>query len=165
MTQATPAVQDTDRTTAHDGAGQVTVATYRNYREAQQAVDRLSDQAFPVEQVTIIGHGLSSVERVTGRLTTGRAALAGAATGAWFGLLVGLLFGLFVPGLVWLTVLVSSIVLGGVWGAAIGFVTHWATRGRRDFTSLRALTAERYEVTVEAGTAGDAARILAAGPN
>src|SRR3712207_8985496 len=39
---------------------------------------------------SIIGSDLRMVERVTGRLSWGRAIGAGAASGAWFGLFVGL---------------------------------------------------------------------------
>jgi heat induced stress protein YflT len=63
-----------------------TVASYPSYEEAQAAVDRLSDERFPVENLDIVGSGLRLVERVTGRLTNARAAAAGAASSAWFGL-------------------------------------------------------------------------------
>ena len=61
------------------------VASYASYPEAQRAVDRLSDASFPVENIEIVGRDLRIVERVTGRLTTGKATLAGAGTGAWWG--------------------------------------------------------------------------------
>jgi hypothetical protein len=96
------------------------------------------------------------------RITKGRAAFAGAATGAWIGLLLGFLLGVFTPGLVWLSVLFTGILMCAVWGTAIGFVAHWATRGRRDFSSLHGLAAERYDVVVRADTAAEAARLLSA---
>src|SRR5918996_4348625 len=81
------------------GQGQkTTVATYDSYAEAERAVDFLSDQGFPVERVAIVGTGLKTVEQVAGRLTTGRAALAGAGQGAMLGLIFGLLFSLFFEG-------------------------------------------------------------------
>src|SRR5919106_5208895 len=46
------------------------IATYPSYEEAERAVDRLSDQKFPVERIAIIGTGLRSVEQVLGRVTT-----------------------------------------------------------------------------------------------
>ena len=58
------------------------IATYRTYLEAQRAVDYLSDEKFPVQHVSIVGTDLKMVERVTGRLTYGRVALAGALSGA-----------------------------------------------------------------------------------
>src|SRR5215813_13299280 len=75
-----------------------TVASYTTYEQAQAAVDKLSDERFPVENIEIVGSDLRLVEKVTGRLTRGRAAAAGAASGAWFGLFIGLLVGLFTRG-------------------------------------------------------------------
>lgn len=49
------------------------VGSYPTYAEAQKAVDYLSDNQFPVQQVTIVGVDLMQVERVTGRLKIGRA--------------------------------------------------------------------------------------------
>src|SRR4051795_4512805 len=72
-----------------------TVASCPTYADAQAAVDRLSDDGFPVEHLDIVGSDLKLVERVTGRLTTTRAAMAGAASGAWFGLMIGLLVAIF----------------------------------------------------------------------
>lgn len=144
-----PAV--TSRTTA-------TLREFGSYEEAQQLVDRLSDAGFPVEQVRIVGTGLRSVEQVTGRLTKGRAAAGGALTGAGFGLLIGLLFAVFVIGPFWVGVVLSSVIFGALWGAVIGFVAHWATRGRRDFSSVRGLEAESYAVQVDSGYEDDAAR-------
>src|SRR5262245_16264034 len=79
--------------TGDAGRASMTVATYADYASAQRAVDFLSDQNFPVQHTAIIGTDLRLVEKVLGRLTTARAALAGASGGAWFGLLIGLLFG------------------------------------------------------------------------
>ena len=157
VVNAAPAT--TSRFTSRELAREVTVAAYRSYIEAQNALDHLSDEGFPVQNVSIVGHGLTSVERVTGRMTKGRAALAGIATGAWVGLLLGVLLGVFTPGLV-LSMLLTSTFLGALWGAAIGFVAHWATHGRRDFTSLHGLSAERYDVVVRGEFAAEAARLL-----
>lgn len=132
---------------------------FPTYAGAEQVVDTLSDRGFPVEQVRIVGNGLRSVEYVTGRMTTGRAALAGAATGAWLGLLIGLLLALFSPGTAWLGVLLGSTALGAVWGGMLGFLAHLATRGRRDFSSIKGLEAEQYAVYVDASHADDAIRL------
>jgi hypothetical protein len=127
--------------------GQV-IASYPSYAQAQRAVDYLSDSSFPVEQTAIVGRDLSLVEQVTGRMTTGRAALLGAASGAWFGLFIGLFIGLFATGPVWLSLIVAGLVIGAIWGAIFGFFAHWATRGQRDFSSTKAIVAARYEVSV-----------------
>jgi uncharacterized membrane protein len=89
-----------------------TVASYSSYQEAQAAVDRLSDQGFPVENLDIVGSDLRTVERVTGRLTTGRATAAGAASGAWFGLFIGLLVGLFTRGPTWIGLIIGGLGRG-----------------------------------------------------
>lgn len=148
----------------HDPAaeirGTVTVATYPDYADAQLAVDFLSDQHFPVERTAIVGTDLRLVEKVLGRLTVGRAALAGAAGGAWFGLFVGLLFGLFSP-YNWFAVVTTGVIVGAVWGAVFGGVAQAATGGRRDFSSRSAMVALTYDVVVEPEYGEQARQLLA----
>src|SRR5690349_17347322 len=120
-------------------SGGETVATYNNYADAQGAVDYLSDKGFPVENSQIVGSDLHLVEQVTGRVTTGRAALAGASTGAWFGLFIGLLVGLFTTGPAWLGLVLGGVLIGAAWGAIFGFFAQYAMRGSRDFSSNRAI--------------------------
>ena len=129
-------------------AQKTTVATYGDYAEAERAVDFLSDRDFPVEHVAIVGTGLKTVEQVAGRLTTGRAALAGATQGAMLGLLFGLLFGLFFEGPEILGVILYGVLLGATFGAVLAAVGQAAQGGRRDFASIRSMQAERYEVQV-----------------
>jgi hypothetical protein len=136
------------------------VATYATYAEAQRAVDRLSDAEFPVEHVQIVGLDLRLVERVSGRLTNVRAAAAGAASGAWFGLFIGLLVGLFTSGPEWLGLVLGGLVIGAFWGAVLGFMAHWATRGQRDFSSASGIVAGRYEIQVADTHAARARELL-----
>lgn len=131
---------------------------FDDYANAQRLVDRLSDSGFPVEHLQIVGTGIRTVEQVTGRMTTGKAALYGAGSGAWLGILIGLILGLFTPGPAWLLILLVSLALGAFWGAALGFVAHWVTKGQRDFSSSKALDAERYAVLVNAQHLGEAMR-------
>jgi hypothetical protein len=137
----------------------ITVATYPDYASAQRAVDYLSDNRFPVEHTAIIGTGLRLVENVLGRLTTGRAALAGTAGGAWFGLFIGLLLGIF-SSANWLGVVLAGLIIGAAWGAIFGATAHAMTRGRRDFTSRSSLQAEQYGVAVDAAYAEQARQLL-----
>ncbi|HEU5108299.1 MAG TPA: general stress protein [Micromonosporaceae bacterium] len=137
----------------------VTVGTFGTYAEAQAAVDRLSDNRFPVEHAAIVGTDLRLVERVLGRMTTGRAALAGAASGAWFGLFLGLLFSIFSDAN-WFAVILVGVLVGALWGAVFGAVAHAMTGGRRDFTSTRSLEARQYAVTVAAEHAEQARQLL-----
>jgi hypothetical protein len=134
------------------------VGVYENYVEAQQVVDRLSDAGFPVDKVAIVGCDLRLVEQVTGRLTTGRAAGLGAAGGAWWGLFVGLLLGVFTVSFV--APVLVGLVLGALFGAGTGALAHAALRGRRDFTSVQTLAADRYEVLVEEEAADEALSLL-----
>ena len=141
--------------------GQV-VGTYDTYVEAQRAVDFLSDEQFPVQHVSIVGSDLKMVENVLGRLTRGRAAMAGAASGAWFGLFVGVLLSLFAKkdtnglGLV-----VVALLYGSVFGAIFGFVGHALSGGKRDFTSRSKIVASSYDVHCTWAEADKAREVLA----
>src|SRR4051812_39319715 len=137
----------------------VTVATYEKYVDAQRLVDYLSDNQFPVQHTKIVGTDLRLVETVVGRLTTGRAAVAGLASGAWFGLFIGLLLGIFTNSN-WFGVILTTLVIGAVWGAVFGAIAHAATGGRRDFTSRSQLQAAQYAVTVDAEHADTARHML-----
>jgi hypothetical protein len=141
--------------------GQV-IGSYDTYLEAQRAVDYLSDNQFPVENVTIVGSDLQMVERITGRLTRGRAVLGGAASGAWFGLFVGTLLGLFSDsGTSFVVLLLSGVAYGAIFGAVFGLIGYAATGGRRDFTSNSQIVARRYEVLCHHQHADGARDLLA----
>ena len=141
------------------GTEPIPVGSYADYSAAQHAVDYLSDQRFPVEHTSIVGTDLRLVENVLGRLTTGRAALAGAASGAWFGLLIGLLVGLFSASS-WWGVLIASVLIGALWGAVFGSIAHAMTGGRRDFTSRSSLQAGQYVVMADPDYAAQARQLL-----
>ncbi|SFK86557.1 general stress protein [Geodermatophilus ruber] len=142
--------------------GGVQVGSYDRYDQAQAAVDFLSDEKFPVENVTIIGSDLKQVEKVTGRLTWGRAIAAGAAAGAWWGLFVGLLLGIFsADGAAWIGSILSGLLIGVLFGVLFGAVGYAATRGRRDFTSLSTIVAGRYDIMCDPAYAEQARALLA----
>ncbi len=140
----------------------VQVGSYDTYQQAQAAVDFLSDEKFPVENVTIIGSDLRMVEKVTGRLTMGRAVAAGAAGGAWWGLFVGLLLGIFsTGGGQWIGSVLAGLLIGLVFGAIFGAIGYAATQGRRDFTSTSSIVASRYDVMCNPSHAETARAALA----
>jgi hypothetical protein len=142
--------------------GGVQVGTYDDYQQAQRAVDFLADEKFPVENVTIIGSDLRMIEKVTGRLSWGRAVGAGAASGAWFGLFVGLLLGIFAAdGSDWISSVLTGLLIGLVFGAVFGAAGYAATRGKRDFTSTNQVVASRYDVMCHPQYAADARDKLA----
>jgi len=137
-----------------------TVARFDDYEAAQRAVDRLSDDGFPVGKLDIVGTDLRLIERVTGRVTTARAAGAGALSGLWAGLLIGALLALFTTGHAWLGVVAVAAGFGALWGAVFGFVAHAGTRGQRDFSSVRRLAASRYDLIARERTVDRARAML-----
>ena len=148
------------------GSTRRTITSATSYDAAERAVDGLSDQGFPVEHVRIVGTGLRYVEEVSGRLTTGRAAVSGIAQGAMLGVFWGLLFSLFFTTDTggFFGVLAFSVVVGIVFGALFGAVSHLVTDGRRDFGSVADTRADHYEVQVDDGFAVEAETVLARMP-
>ncbi len=136
-----------------------TIGRYNSYLDAQKAVDYLADSKFPVQQVSIIGNDLKTVERVTGRLSYPRVALASAATGAWFGLFVGFILTLFGGDSTYLPI-ISSIALGAVFWLLFGVIAYAFQRGKRDFTSTSQVVATSYDVLVDPAAANEARKLL-----
>jgi hypothetical protein len=160
MKEQTMSLSNPRSARASSASASILVASFPTYAEAQRLVDTMSDQGFPVEHVRIVGENLRTVEYVTGRLTLAKAALAGAVSGAWFGILIGLLLGLFTVGESWLWIMLASLALGVIWGAGLGLIGHWATRGERDFSSIHTMEAGRYDVYVDAEHQAEAARFI-----
>ena len=126
----------------------MSLGTFEKYDQAQRAVDYLSDHEFPVQNCMIVGTDLKQVERVTGRLTTGRVALGGLLSGIWMGLFIGLIFSFFGTGSA-LPIIVATVAFGALFGVIWALVGYAATRGHRDFSSVSRIVATRYEVLVE----------------
>lgn len=126
------------------------LGTYDTYPDAQSVVDRLSKADFEVARLSIVGNDLKTVERVTGKLTYGRAALAGAASGAWLGLFFGLILTIFTPpttqtfGFV-----IAALLIGAGFGAIFGVVGYAINRRRHDFTSTHQVLASNYQVIID----------------
>jgi hypothetical protein len=139
------------------------VATFSSYREAERAVDRLSDAKFPVERTAIIGRNPQFVEDVTGRFRFLDAFLRGALVGGTVGLLIGWLFAVFNwfdPTVAWGWLIIDGLWFGALVGAFAGLLGHALTGGQRDFSSVRAMQAERYELLVDEEVAEEAERLL-----
>jgi hypothetical protein len=143
----------------------MSLGVYDKYEQAQQVVDYLSDHEFAVQNMAIVGTELRSVERVTGRLTRQKAAIASTISGAWMGLFIGLAFALFGKGNqigFVITVVVFGAVFGLIW-SQIGFAA--LTRGgTRDFSSVTQVVATKYEVLVEHRLADRARELLMSMP-
>ena len=135
------------------------VGSYPTYAEAQRAVDFLSDNQFPVQQVTIVGVDLMQVERVTGRLTWGKVIGGGMLSGAWLGVFIGLVLGFFSPNPG------QSLAIGVVAGVIFGLITssipYAMAKGTRDFSSTMQLVAGRYDVLCDPQNAERARDMLA----
>jgi len=121
--------------------------TFETYPEAQALVDRLAKAEFDVSKVSIVGNDLKTVERVTGKLSYGKAALSGAANGAFIGLFFSLLFTLFNPTLSLAFVAAVFLVTAGI-GMIFGMAAYAFTRRRRDFSSTQQVLASNYQVIV-----------------
>lgn len=136
------------------------IAAYDTYLEAQKAVDHLSDKEFPVQNVTIVGTDLRMVERVTGRLTYSRVALAGLASGAWFGLFVGLLLSFFSSPEAAFQPIFLAVTVGAGFGILFSVISYAFTGGRRDFTSQSQIVAGSYALLCLAEHAHKARALL-----
>jgi hypothetical protein len=135
------------------------VGSYPTYAEAQKAVDYLSDNQFPVQQVTIVGVDLMQVERVMGRLSWGKVLLGGVATGAWLGVFIGLVLSVFTGNMA--SALITAIPAGIVFGLITSAVPYAMTKGTRDFSSTMQLVAGRYDVLCDPQSAERARDMLA----
>ncbi|CAN5612637.1 hypothetical protein BH10ACT8_BH10ACT8_18450 [soil metagenome] len=143
----------------------MSLGVYDKYEQAQHVVDYLSDNEFAVQNMVIVGTELRSVERVTGRLTRQKAAIASTVSGAWMGLFIGLAFALFGKGNqigFVITIIVFGALFGLIW-SQIGF-TALTRGGTRDFSSVTQVVATKYEVLVEHRFAERAREILAGMP-
>ncbi len=135
------------------------VAGYATYEAAQRAVDHLSDQHFAVEHITVVGEDLQLVERVTGRLTYAKVAVAGAGSGAWLGLFFGIVLTLFARGAS-SRVVIAAVLLGAAFGVLLAVVSFALTGGRRDFSSFTQMVAQRYVLLCRGNDVGQAYWLL-----
>ncbi|WP_234416096.1 MULTISPECIES: general stress protein [unclassified Actinomyces] len=136
------------------------VASFATYAEAQHAVDSLSDAGFPVQHLAIIGTDLRQVERITGRMSWGRALANGAMSGLWIGLFFAAMMLLLGPSEGTSTVLIAAIIMGVIWGMIFQVAAYAVTRGKRDFTSISQVVASRYSI-IASELSAEAARALA----
>ncbi|MFJ8957764.1 general stress protein [Lentzea sp. NPDC102401] len=160
----THARADTSAATAQSMSRRRTIASFGNYRDAERAVDHLSDNKFPVDRTAIIGVDVRMVEQVVGRMNWGRALLNGAMSGAIPGLLFGWIFGLFDlinPLVAAFTLALYGLVFGALIGAVIGAIFYAMQRGRRDFSSVTMMVPSRYDLVVDEEVADEAQRLLA----
>ena len=124
------------------------LGTYETYKDAQDVIDHLSKLDFDLKHLSIVGSDLKTVERVTGKLNWGKAALGGALSGAWLGLFFGLVLFLFsaTPNYV---IVFAAMLIGAAFGALFGIVAYAITRRNRDFTSTQQVVVSSYQVIID----------------
>ncbi|MCM3696253.1 general stress protein [Microbacterium oleivorans] len=139
-----------------------TVAEYTSYEAAQKSVSTLIGSDVPAQDIAIVGRGLRSVERVTGRLGYATAARSGAINGVLLGLLFAAIFVLGSPGAA-LQLFVGVMLVGIALGMLMSIISYSILRRRRDFTSVTQVIADHYDVTVLPRSFGRAKELLGAG--
>lgn len=141
-----------------DDVGQ-TVAEFPTYERAQKAVSALIAAEIPAREISIVGKGLRSVERVTGRLGYATAARQGAVNGVLLGLLFAAIFVLGSPD-VPIQAFVGVLFVGIAIGMLMSLIAYSLVRRRRDFASITQVVADAYDVTVAAASIHRARQVL-----
>lgn len=141
-----------------DDVGQ-TVASFPSYEKAQKAVSTLIAADVPARDIAIVGQGLRSVERVTGRLGYATAARSGAINGVLLGLLFSAILVIGSPS-VPIQAFVGVLFVGIALGMLLSLITYSFVRRRRDFASVTQVVADRYEVNVGASSIHRARQVL-----
>ena len=136
----------------------VVVASYETYDQASGAIAKVSAADAEITGLAIVGNDLKLVERVTGRLTWGRVAGAGAMRGLGFGAFIGIVSMLLMPEVTAQILLFP--LLGLAFGILLAVMTHAATRRKRDFASVQQVLATRYDVIAPQEIAGRAMHVI-----
>lgn len=136
-----------------------TVASFPTYEAAQKAVSTLIAGEIPAREISIVGHDLRSVERVTGRLGYAAAARSGAINGLLLGLLFAAIFVLGSP-TVPIQAFVGVLFVGIAIGMLLSLVTYSFVRRRRDYASVMQVVADHYEVHVASSSIHRARQVL-----
>ncbi len=150
-----------------------TVASFTQYEGAQKAVSALIAADVPAKEIAIVGQGLRSIERITGRLGYAAAARSGAVNGLVLGVLFAFVFVLGTP-TVAIQAFVGVLLVGIAIGMLLSIIMYSFVRRRRDYASVMQVVADHYDVRVVAasvhkarealGTANAAAPATAASP-
>jgi hypothetical protein len=143
---------------ASDAVGP-TVASFPTYEAAQKAVSSLIAADIPARDIAIVGQGLRSIERITGRLGYASAARSGAVNGVLLGLLFSAILVIGSPS-VPIQAFVGVLFVGIAIGMLLSIVAYSFVRRRRDYASVMQVVADHYEVTVTDNSVGRARQVL-----
>ncbi|HWU30093.1 MAG TPA: general stress protein, partial [Microbacterium sp.] len=135
------------------------VASSRDYEVAQKTVSKLIAGEVPARDIAIVGQGVRTVERVTGRLGYAAAARSGAINGVLIGLVLSAVM-LFGNSNAPVSLFLGFILIGVALGMVMSLVTYSIIRRRRDFASMTQMLADHYEVRVQAASLAKARQVL-----
>ena len=139
----------------------VKVATFASYEAAQKAVNALAEADVDVSGMALVGGDVRVVERVIGRLTWGKVAMAGAMRGLTFGLFLGIVFWLLVPTAG--AAILAMPAFGVAFGMLLSLVTHSLTKKRRQFQSVQQVVPLTFDLLAPREVAGAAMHKLGPG--
>lgn len=145
-----------------DEVGQ-TVASFPTYEAAQKAVSSLIAADIPARDIAIVGQGLRSIERITGRLGYASAARSGAVNGLLLGMLFSAILVIGSPS-VPIQAFVGVLFVGIAIGMLLSIVTYSFVRRRRDYASVMQVVADHYELTVTSASVQRARQVLGPQP-
>lgn len=139
------------------------VSTYDTQFAAQHAVNVLAASDFEITGLSIVGHGVTLVERVQARLSYGRVALTGAFSGVYFGVgisLIALMLGMLGRENI-MNNLLACMLIGVGLGVLFAVVNFAFNRRRRKYIGLGGLKAVRYDLHAPRNQVLRARQILA----
>jgi hypothetical protein len=139
-----------------------TVGSFPAYEGAQKAVSTLISAGIPAREIAIVGSGLRSIERVTGRLGYATAARQGAINGLLLGLVFSAIFVLGNPSSVPMSAFLGVMFIGIALGMLLSIIGYALMRRRRDYASVTQVIADHYDVTVMPSSIHRARQVLGA---
>lgn len=135
------------------------IASFPTYEQAQKAVSSLIAAEVPARDIAIVGSGLRSIERITGKLGYATAARSGALNGLMLGLLFAFIFVLGTP-TAQISAFIGVLLIGMALGMLLSLGTYSIVRRRRDFASVMQVAADHYDVCVAATSVHKARGVL-----
>ncbi|MGB4135764.1 MAG: general stress protein [Microbacterium sp.] len=138
------------------------VASTKEYEAAQKTVSMLIAGEVPARDIAIVGQGVRSVERVTGKLGYATAARSGATNGVLIGLFMSAIMVFGNPDAP-IQLFLGMVLIGVALGMLMSLVTFAIVRRRRDFASITQLVADHYEVRVQPASLAKARQVTGAG--